>query len=173
MHVLITGARGVGKSTLIRRVTEALNRPMWGFLTKRDNTLTNEEKGTPVYIHEVGKAPVQAEENLIGYGGNGRVSVVPETFDRWAEKLRVPVPRDHLILMDELGFMESSSPEFCSAVLTLLEGNTPIIAAVREKDTPFLNALRAHPNCRCFQVTEENREPLYTEVLSFLTEQFN
>ena len=39
MHALIIGAPGVGKSTLIRRVLAELNRPVFGFLTKKEDAL--------------------------------------------------------------------------------------------------------------------------------------
>lgn len=94
------------------------------------------------------------------------------TFDRYAPKLLSPVPEGHMILLDELGFMESASEKFCSAVLSLLDGSTPVIAAVKHKDFPFLQAVRSHPNCRCFHITEENRDTLFPEVLAFMKLQF-
>ena len=37
-------------------------------------------------------------------------------------------------------------------------------------DTPFLDAVRSHPNARCFYLTKENAEELLPEVLDFLRE---
>ena len=39
MHALIVGDRGVGKSTLIRRVLAELNRPLFGYETKKEEQL--------------------------------------------------------------------------------------------------------------------------------------
>ena len=50
MHALIVGERGIGKSTLIRRVLKELNRPLFGFETKKEDALADEVKGSPVYI---------------------------------------------------------------------------------------------------------------------------
>ncbi len=36
MNVLIVGARGAGKTTLIRRVLESLDCPVWGFETEKE-----------------------------------------------------------------------------------------------------------------------------------------
>ena len=74
--------------------------------------------------------------------------------------------------MDELGFMESKAENFCSTVLRYLDGDIPIIAAVKDKSTPFLDAVKSHPNCKCFFISEENREELAEEVLAFMKEQF-
>lgn len=168
MHALIVGARGVGKSTLIRRVVQEIGRPVSGFETKKEDHMADDFRGSPVYIYEVGKEHLQTEDNLIGYCKNRNFDTLRIAFDRYAPKLLAPVPEGHIILLDELGFMESASKDFCEAVLSLLDGNTPVIAAVKHNNFPFLEAVRSHPNCRCFYITEENRESLYAEVLHFM-----
>lgn len=72
------------------------------------------------------------------------------------------------MIMDELGYLESSSELFCRAVLERLGGRDPVIAAVKDRDTAFLSSVRSHPGCRCFFITEENRDALYEEVLDFV-----
>lgn len=168
MHVLITGPRGVGKSTLIRRVLAELDRPVFGFETKKEDALATEQLGSPVYIYDAGTEHRQTPEGLVGWCKNKHFASMKEVFDRWAPKLRPPVPAGHIVLMDELGFMEASSEDFCSAVLALLDGDAPVLAAVKDKDIPFLSAIRSHPNCRCFFITEENRDALFPEVLEFM-----
>ena len=172
MHVLITGPRGVGKSTLIRRVLAELDRPAFGFETKQEDALATEQLGSPVYLYDAGTEHRQTPEGLVGWCKNKHCASMKEVCDRWAPKLRTPVPAGHIVLMDELGFMEASSEDFCSAVLALLDGDAPVLAAVKDKDIPFLSAVRSHPNCRCFHLTEENRETLFHEVLTFLRAQF-
>ena len=48
MHALIVGDRGVGKSTMIRRVLEALDRPVFGFETKKEQHLEDPGFRRPV-----------------------------------------------------------------------------------------------------------------------------
>ena len=167
MHTLIVGAPGVGKSTLIRRVLQTLDRPVFGFETKKEDAFADAVNGSPVYIYDAGGPYVQRAENLVGYCKARHTHPIREGFDRYAPKLRRPVPDDTIIQLDEIGTMESSSTEFCSAILALLDGDIPVIAAVKEKDTPFLNAVRQHKNCRCFYITEENRDALYEDVMAF------
>ena len=170
-HVLITGPRGVGKTTLIQRVLKTLERPVRGFETKKEPALADPVRGEPLYIYTPGQPKRRTEENLLGWCRAGGPRVRPGAFDRFAGQLLRPVPAGGLLLFDELGFMESREEQFCRAVLARLDGDVPVIAAVKELDTPFLKTVRAHPKCRCFPITPENREALFPEVLAFLREQ--
>ncbi len=159
MHILIVGGRGVGKSTLIKRLLSELKCSVWGFETKK------EENGD-IYIYEAGKPHVQSEENLVGNCVNQKPTVFPLAFERFARKLCEP--DGDVIVMDELGFMESQSETFCNAVLRLFDGKTPIIAAVKEKNTAFLETVRTHKNARVFHISAENRDALFDEVRDFV-----
>ena len=189
-HTLIVGEQGVGKSTLIRRLLEALDAPICGYLTRKEDALTDSELGSPIYIYEVGKPQEQTRDNLVGHCKAQKPVVYPEAFDRFAPKLQkltidaqdpngqelnvqAPDVPDHmrchgLILLDEIGVMETRSGAFCQAILHLLDGDTPILAAVKYKDRPFLEQVRQHPKCKCFTITKENRDDLFEEVLPHL-----
>ncbi len=167
MHVLITGPRGVGKSTLVRRLTAELGMPLFGFETKKEAAGDDSLPGDPIYIREAGAAR-QSGGELLGYCRERCVSVDTAAFDRFASRLCRPVPPGHLVVMDELGVMESGAEEFCAAVLALLDGDAPVLAVVKDKHPPFLDAVRAHPKCRAFYVTEDNRDALFDEILALL-----
>ncbi len=170
MHALIVGERGVGKSTLIGKVLQELGRAVSGYETKKEDALEDAEHGCPVYIYKAGSCHQQGEENLLAYCKEWDISVRTEVFERYARKLGEW--RDgEIIKLDEIGFMESKSEAFCRAVLDILDGSTPVIAAVKNKDIPFLETVRTHPNARCFRITEDNRDALYEEVLSFMKQQ--
>ena len=171
MHALIVGPRRIGKSTLIRRVLQELNRPVFGFETKKEDALADEVNGSPIYIYDAGGPRQQREDNLVGYCKNHHATTLKAACDRYALRLRGPVPEGCVIELDEIGFMEAKSEAFCAAVLSLLDGDIPVIAAVKDKDVPFLQAVRAHPGARCFRITPENRDDLYPEVLEFMKAQ--
>ena len=74
-----------------------------------------------------------------------------------------------ILVMDELGFMEAGAEAFTRAVLEALEGDIPVIAAVKHRfDVPFLNAVRAMPKAKRYTVTPESWEALYEELLPLL-----
>lgn len=166
MHILIVGARHVGKSTLIGRVLAGLDRPVFGFETRKEDGLADAVNGSPVYIYDAGGPYVQCPDRLVGHCKDRHPLVYPEAFDRFAGRLCDPPPGS-VVVLDEIGFMESESRPFCEAIMRLLDGDVPVIAAVKHNDTPFLQAVRRHPRCRCFAITPENRDALSGEVLAF------
>ena len=168
MHALIVGARGVGKSTLIHRILKELNCPVSGFETKKEEQLEDPVRGCPIYIYDAGKPHCRTSENLIGYHREADSVAITAAFDRYTPKLMVPVPANAVVELDEIGFLEAKSERFCQALLQLLDGSRPVIAAVKNRDTLFLNTIREHPNTRCFIITAENRDMLYEEVLEFM-----
>ena len=171
MHALIIGHPGVGKSTLIQNVICALSCPVGGYFTKKEDALADGLLGSPVYLYDASQPRRQTPENLVGFVRDRHPKAHPEAFDRLASVILSPVPRGGIVVMDEIGTMESKSGDFCQAIRTRLEGDTPVLAAVKEKDTPFLLEVRSHPNCRCFYITPENRDALLSEITDFLREQ--
>ncbi len=157
----------MGKSTLIRRVLASLDRPVFGFETKKEDALADEVLGSPIYIYEAGKPHTRSEENLVGHCKDQHPTTRKEAFDRYAQRLRAPA-ENGIIVLDELGFMETASEDFCEAVLHLLDGQTPVIAAVKDKELPFLNKVRSHENAKCFHITRENRDTLLAQVQEFI-----
>ena len=171
MHALIVGDRGVGKSTLIRRVLNELNRPVFGFETKKEEALEDPIRGCPIYIYDAGKNHCRTEDNFLGYHRDSDTHTFTAAFDRYAPKLTGDIPPNTVVELDEVGFLEAKSEAFCQAVLQMLDGDNPVIAAVKNRDIPFLTQIREHPKARCFYITPDNRDALYEEVLTFMKQQ--
>lgn len=68
--------------------------------------------------------------DMDGFLGLGITSITRaiESASQWA-------------VIDELGYLESSCPEFCDAVFRLFD-KKQVIAVLRSQSTPFLDALR-------------------------------
>ncbi len=163
-HILIVGRNGVGKSTLIRSLLNAIPAPVYGVVTKKESA--RKDGFCPVYIHTYGEDKRYSTENLIGLCRKGKSIAYPEVFDRFADKMRFP--SDGVILFDELGFLESNATRFTGEVLRTLDEAPFVLAAVRDKDTPFLNAVRSHPRTNVFTIDPENRDALREKLLNGL-----
>ena len=74
-----------------------------------------------------------------------------------------------LVLMDELGFLENDALAFQEAVLRGLDGDAPVLAAIKPKDTEFLCRVREHPKAEVFWIDEQNRDALYASLLPRIT----
>jgi nucleoside-triphosphatase len=170
-HLLICGEIGVGKSTLIRRLLVHSRRPLAGFFTKRIPTLDGDGL-SPVYIHPAAQSVQERSygpENLVGRCGGGGIFRYPEAFDTLGVKLLYADAGD-LILMDELGFLENEAEKFRCGVLRALDGEIPVLAAVKSRDTEFLEKVRNHPNAEVFRITKQNRDSLYPLLLPRILE---
>ena len=163
-HILICGEVGVGKSTLIQRLLIQSTRPLYGFITKK---LEPDENGFhPIYMHPAGRSKrVYEQKNLIGTCDRRTHNINLDVFNTLGVSYLQAKP-DGIILMDELGFMEAKAEAFTRAVMGALDGDIPVIAAVKARfDVPFLNEVRAHSKGQLFLITPENRDQAYEELL--------
>ena len=71
-----------------------------------------------------------------------------------------------VIVMDELGFMESEAQAFRAAVLGVLDEDVPVLAAVKGRtDVPFLHQVCAHPRAEVVPIDTQNRDALFHRLL--------
>ena len=164
-HILICGERGVGKSTLIRRLLAESTLPVGGFVTRRLPQADGDGM-FPIYLHAAALPPEERPydpEHLVGTCDSRRSIRYPEAFDRLGPPL---LTSGGLLVMDELGFLENDAHRFQAAVLAALDGSTPVLAAVKPKDTEFLCQVRQHPHGEVFYLTPENRDTLYEHLRS-------
>lgn len=169
MHYFLTGNIQVGKSTVIKRYLEKTGIHFSGVKTKWHKVdggmilaLTRYTPDfTPYEEHEIaatrmGKIQGPANPPKV----NGHV------FDTLGPEYLIPEDGTELIIMDELGFMESRSEQFQKAVLHTLDGNIPVFGVIQPRDLPFLNSIRERSDVTVVTVTPENREQVYLDFLS-------
>ena len=166
-HILITGNVGIGKSTLIQKLLSSFSGPVYGFIT-----LKMAEAGAdtwPFYMFPAAlpaEKRIGSEENLLGIRGAVKEHH-PEIFDSLGVRLIREAHPDGVILMDELGFMESEAKDFQCAVLDALRGAIPVIASVKNKPgVGFLDAVFTSENAVTYTVTRENRDILPEQIIS-------
>lgn len=161
-HILICGERGAGKSTLIRRLLADCPLPVYGFVTRRGEA--GETGFHPVYIMPASGG--MAGARLIGSCDSRTHRTETAVFDGFGAELIGAARPGGIIVMDELGFMEAGAETFRAAVFAALDGDIPVIAAVKARfDVEFLNAVRAHRNAEPYTLTPDNREALCAELL--------
>ena len=103
-HILICGEKGVGKSTLIRRLVEEARLTVGGFCTKMDENAEGAMR--PIYIYPASLPMDQRKrgmENLVGRCGNfGRQKeIFPEAFNALGTAYLQGTSSCQVIIMDE------------------------------------------------------------------------
>lgn len=147
-HLFLTGAKGVGKSTLIRGLLAAETGRVDGFFTVKRQEY--------VYLLRAAGETPAPENRLFRCGQAGD----PALFDALGCAALTVSEGCALLVMDELGPHEAAALRFQAAVFRALEGDTPIIGVLQQADSPFLRQIAAHPRVSVLEVTTENRDDL-------------
>ncbi len=168
MHLFLTGTPGVGKSTLIQHVLQETGVTTAGFYTKK---VVQAEGCERVFLYSAAPehskdAPVCCAEKLSG----GTWKAFPTAFDAAGAAALQNIPKDRIIIMDELGRLETHAKVFCNAVLSCISGTQQVLGVIKPNaETAFLQSIYEHQHVRIIEVTETNRDELLPELIAFTT----
>ena len=164
--LLLTGAPGVGKTTVIRRVAERLgSKGLRGFYTEEIR-----EDGERCGFRLVGfdqTAHIIAHVGFPKTHAVGKYGVDVRALDDAARLLR-PEPEARVHLVDEIGKMECLSDRFVTAMRALLSGEEPIVATVGARGGGFMAEVKRLPGCELWEVTPANRNDLPARIIAWL-----
>lgn len=161
-HIFLTGGVQIGKSTAITKAVDMLGIIPGGFRTKGANYTADGSSDVMIYPAE--KTPEKGHR--AAHRSPAGKTVFPEIFDTYGP-LYLKRPAE-LILMDELGYMESSAEVFQKAVFETLDGETPVLGVIRNKSTPFLDTVRSREDVILLTVTVHNRDFIPEKIVYFV-----
>ena len=160
-HLFLTGAKQVGKSTVLRRLLEGRDARIGGFRTQRVGV----PEGADIYMLPPVGEPAFLEENILFRRRRGQTIGDNTAFDRLGAFLLDSLPGADLILMDELGPNEATAWGFQRAVENALDSGAPVYGILQMADSAFLDRIAARGDVQVVTVTEENRDALPQELL--------
>jgi len=155
-HLFLTGEKGVGKSTMLKRLLQGKG-DIGGFLTVRRPV----GKGNFAVYMTKSRHDEPGEENFLFTCGS---AVDPFRFDDLGCRILAESVGKSIILMDELGPKERDAAAFQLSVLQQLEGDTPVYGVIQDAESTFLQQVRRHPAVQLVRVTKENRDELLREL---------
>ena len=168
MALLVTGAPGVGKTTLIRAVLAALRKRAGGFVTEE---LREEGKRVGFRVCSLdGSTAVLAHVRAARGPRVGRYQVDVAAFEAvGVSALEAATREADLIVVDEIGKMELHSRRFMDALETALRSWKPILGTVLQAPHPWIDTLKRRPDVELYRLTERNRADLQDALLARLS----
>jgi len=168
--LLITGSPGVGKTTLLLRVIEALRADGYsvGGMISREVRSCGTRIGFEILdLADKSKHGWLAHVNQKRGPQVGKYRVNLEDLDSvGVEAILRAVKECHIIAIDEIGPMELFSENFRRAVLEAFESGKLVIAIVHWKARDkLIDAAKSREDAEIFTVTFENRDKLHEAVV--------
>lgn len=165
--ILLTGAPGSGKTTLIRRIVAQLDRPAGGFYTKEIR-----ERGTRRGFEIVTLDGHRGRLAHVEIRGQPRVSKYGVDL-KALDSLAVPaiegaVAGGGVVVIDEIGPMEILSERFRRALQAAIESEATVLGTIVQRSLPFTDQIKAIPGITLLQVRRDNREALLAQILERL-----
>lgn len=156
-HVFLTGEKQVGKTTIIREFLSQSGLSADGFITFWES---DGGSGGGLYLSPFLTDSLNYEKYLVAEKGEqkqGPREKLLKVFNTHGCEILESSGKRDIIVMDELGFIESEAADFRQSVMRRIDGEVPILGVIKPMQTEFLDEIRAHPEVEVRTVTEENR----------------
>ncbi len=162
-NILITGLPGVGKTTAVIRLAEALrNFHPAGFYTSEIREASVRQGFELVSLD--GQRALLSHVTMKGPYRVGRYGVDIRGFEDFLGALDFADRERGLVIIDEIGKMECYSERFTKLVKDLLDSGKPVIATIALKGEGFISGVKKRGDVDLFELTQGNRATLAGEL---------
>lgn len=165
--LILTGAPGVGKTTVIKAVIDQLGERAGGFYTE-ELLGPGGRKGFKLITLD-GPWGIMAHVDFKSRSKMGRYGVAVDVIDQYGvTAIKAALEHKPIVIIDEIGKMELFSSPFQAAVLKAVGGPKTVIATAMIDNHPWVAALKAFPGVSVWTVTKKNRGTLAADVLKWV-----
>ena len=165
-NILLTGLPGCGKSTIIEKIVQRINRPNTGFFTRE---IRDKRRRVGFSITTLdGRRGILAHIDIRSPYNVGKYGINLQDIDKIAVPAMIPASENLVILVDEIGKMECFSKIFRRTLTKALDSVNPVIGSIALKGDAFISAIKKRPDTRLIPVSESNRDILAEEIVTLL-----
>lgn len=167
-NLFLTGKRGVGKTTLLKKTIDNIDASFGGFMVVPDNKPTCKS----FIIHSLYDGKIKTK---IGdaYTKNNEVLIntYNDSFDTEVVNiLNQSIENRDVIVMDELGFLEKSAYKFQNCIKDILDSNKVVLGVLKKCHCDFIDSIKDRSDILLYEITEENRDSIIDDIMEKLTE---
>ncbi len=167
-HLLIVGRPRVGKTTLMKRLTDSLKgRTIDGFLTEE---MREDDQRVGFWLSSLDGRQVLLAHRRMGLGPRvGAYHVNLSVLDQVAVPIvERAIQHAFVLFLDELGRMELMSPAFQSAAQRAFDQGPSVVATAGVQPHPWLDALKRRRDVELIPLTQANRGAVEEELAARL-----
>lgn len=162
-QAILTGAIGVGKTTLVNRLLPLIKPKIAGFRT------------LPVYHDRIkigyNLQPLAAAAICFARfnSATGRYDIDPNVFEQYGcAALKAALLSEVLILIDELGVFEQPATDFCQLVKSILDSDRDYLVVIQQRALAFwLNGITS-TKFDLYEITPASREAIFNHLVEQL-----
>lgn len=165
--ILLTGAPGVGKTTIIQQAIIKIKKKAGGFYTReiRDK---GERKGFEIVTLD-GKRAVLSHTDIKSPYRVSKYGIDIANFDNIGVlSLRQAIQDCDIICIDEIGKMELYSFIFREAVMDALDSGKKIVGTIMLAPDEWANQIKEDPRVEVKPVYRTNRQQILQELITWL-----
>ena len=164
MNIFITGRPGIGKTILMKDISQKIGERAGGFYTE-ELRKAGQRIGFKIKTLD-GKTGLLSSIDVISPYRVGRYKVDLENF----ENIALPAIEDALnsskiVMIDEIGPMELFSTKFKEIVLKALDSPNPVIATIKLKGSKFIVKVKSRGDVVLFDLNRADKKDILTAVL--------
>ena len=168
-NIFLTGAPSSGKTTVVKKLIKALEKPANGFYTEEKKEDSRRVGFSMKTID--GKEGYLAHQDIDSEFHIRRYGVSIENIENIAVPSITPVG-NNIIILDEIGKMECFSRSFIEAARKTLDSPNMVIGTITFGGTGFIREVKERSDIEITEVTSENRDGLPGIILQKIEDNF-
>ncbi|MGH7902335.1 MAG: NTPase [Thermodesulfobacteriota bacterium] len=171
-NLLVTGIPGIGKTTLIKKLSQKLRsfEPA-GFYTEEIKE-RNERKGFKL-ISLNGSEGILSHVDLVSKYRVSRYNIDIKGFEDFLDSIRFFNPEVRIIIIDEIGKMECLSNKFVKIIGEVLESEKIVISTISMTGGPIIDGIKKRRDVRIYTISKVNRDfilsNIFNDIMTLLT----